>query len=123
MYTMLQHFSNQYRSFYIIMLYHLCHKKNIICHCSFIWAISIGRFNYLFLYLHAELKNLLKFTTGACSTNSGYIDVDVCTQTDSIYASTCLCELVLPDSLAMIPFEEFKLVIQAALSFQTFNCV
>ena len=70
----------------------------------------------------AELKRLLRFTTGGEMLNPRGIRIEVSPFNESIYASTCLCDLVIPESMATWQYGAFKVAL-AVLSGNDFNCV
>lgn len=71
-----------------------------------------------------ELKQLLKFSTGAeehppCVVillNSSH-------QNESIYASNCLCKIIVPQGMASLEYEYFRIVFSEAINGNSFNCV
>lgn len=56
----------------------------------------------------SELKDLLKFTTGEEMLPSTGIMVDVCSTSDGIYASTCLCEVICPQAMSEWEYGGFR---------------
>ena len=55
--------------------------------------------------------------------NSRGIRVDVSPDSDSIYTSTCLCELVIPQLMATWEYDSFKVALLAVVAGNSFNCV
>jgi hypothetical protein len=73
--------------------------------------------------LFLELKDILKFVTGGEVLPHGGIMVDVSEDNSSIYASTCMCELVIPKAMASWEYDNFRIGLLAAVNGNTFNCV
>ena len=54
---------------------------------------------------------------------SGVVFVEVSPDNESIYASTCLCEIIFPQNMATLDYEDLKSVLSVLIQGNSFNCV
>lgn len=88
-------------------------------HCCVI--VFHANFN---IFLCTELKQLLKFSTGGEERPpSGVVFVEVSPDNESIYASTCLCEVIFPQNMASLEYKHFKGALSAVVQDDSFNCI
>ena len=83
----------------------------------------ISNFWTVFGVFWTELKGLLKFATGGEVLPPSAIQVDVSETSDSIFASTCLCQIVIPEEMASWAYASFKAALLAVMAANDFNCV
>lgn len=88
--------------------------------CEFI-DVSFYNFN---ISSCTELKQLLKFSTGGEERPpNGVVFVEVSPDNESIYASTCLCEIIFPQDMATLEYKVFQTALSVVVQGNSFNCV